>query len=170
MYRSSVVDRVALGYLTFPLIINQPLLLAHLPLPLEVHNSPDQAAHYNIIGSSSLTWHLAVCRIRIISFKCNIYYEIVYEGKILRAYEMCFSLKGATRLIQGWRISKHICDPTLEKSHTCVNILAVVKHLVMPQIVPSIKIVPTLMRYVSYVIICSDKKANIKDKLHLLLL
>jgi len=70
---------------------------------------------------------------------------------------MCFSLKGATRLIQDWRISRHICDPTLEKSHTCVNILDVVKHLVMRQTVPSIKIVLTLMRYVSYVIICDDK-------------
>jgi len=70
---------------------------------------------------------------------------------------MCFSLKGATRLIQDWRISRLICDPTLEKSHTCVNILDVVKHLVMRQTVPSIKIVLTLMRYVFYVIICDDK-------------
>lgn len=83
--------------------------------------------------------------------------EFLKVSKILKECEICFSSKGVTRLIQGWRTSRHICDPTLEKNHTCVNILDVVKHLVMHQTVPSIKIVPTLMRYVSYVIICDDK-------------
>jgi hypothetical protein len=67
-------------------------------------------------------------------------------GVILERNLISVRLKGATRLIQGWRISRHICDPTLEKNHTCVNILDVVKHLVMRQTVPSIKIVLTLMR------------------------
>jgi len=65
------------------------------------------------------------------------------------ACDFCFSLKGATRLIQDWRISKHICDLTLERNLTCVNILAVVRHLVMHQTVPNIRTAPTPMRYVS---------------------
>lgn len=40
--------------------------------------------------------------------KFNIEPEIVPVVKVMKFYDPCFSLKGATRLTQGWRISKHI--------------------------------------------------------------